>query len=48
MLLTIETTHQPATDLGYPEKLLIAPKRHANYKRLREGLMTLKAAGVAE
>ena len=35
-------------DDGYPEKLLIAPKRHSNYNRLREGLMTLKAAGVAE
>jgi hypothetical protein len=35
-------------DDGYPDKILIAPKRHPNYQRLRESLMTLKESGVAE
>jgi len=35
-------------DSGYPEKILVAPKRHPNFPRLLTGLARLRDAGIAE
>lgn len=35
-------------DSGYPEKILVAPKRHPEFPRLLEGLSRLRDAGIVQ
>lgn len=42
------TSLQFLLDFGYPDTVLVAPKRHRKYRDLLDGLKMLRDAGVAE
>ena len=51
--LDLSDTHWPTSlelflELGFPDDVLVAPKRARNYKALQKGLDKLREAGVAE